>query len=142
MAMVTKPVGWRRQPARHALAARGVKTKPINPTQRVVLNLMKRSSYNEFDGDRVVRSLDSNSDLWVGAYMVPEAYPLLPLRDLPDGYHNVSTLYIMSSGVNDEELVALARSWRADEVGWLTDQEVAHLMGGGGAGRVLRVWWD
>jgi hypothetical protein len=140
--MANKPVGWRNQPARHALAARGVKTKPINPTQRVVLDLMKRSSYNEFDGDRVVRSLNSERELWSAAYMVPEAYPLLPLRDLPDGYHNVSTLYIMGSGVNDDKLFAVAKSWGADEISWLTDQEAAHLMGGAGRGHVLRVWWD
>lgn len=138
---MAKPVGWQREPARHSLAAKGVRTKPINPTQRIVLNLMKRSSYNEFDGERVVRDLNSEADLWNAAYMLADGAPLLPLRDLPEGYHNVSTLYLMSSGLNDEKLVALARTWRADEVEWLPDDEATQLMGGG-RGHVLRVWWD
>lgn len=116
----------------------------MNEIQRLQFELMKAASFNQFDGDRVVSDLVGNEDLWQGAVMGSfETCPLVCLRDIKDGNWNVDTLYILSSGVDDEQLEVLAGSWHPDEVSWLTEEEALDLLGDDAdAGTVLRVWWD
>ena len=109
--------------------------------QELHLELIRRASFNNFDGERVVEDLLADKGLWQGVVMDRGAYgkdiDLIKLRDIPDNYWNVDTLFILAAEGKEEELMDLAKSWDADEVNWMIKPSL-----GGGDGKVLSVWWD
>lgn len=116
----------------------------MNKVQELNLELMELASFNSFDGKAVVKSLKENQDLWAGAVMGRFGYAeLIQLRDIDSGYWSIDTLMILSSGKDDDKLELLAKSWSADEVDWLSEEEAADKLGSWPTKkRVLRVWWD
>jgi hypothetical protein len=118
--------------------------KKINDIQQLQFELMKRASFNEFDGDRVVRSLEENRDLWDGVIMCRQYAEGISLRDIGDDYWSVDTVYILlRNGASDEALKKLAKTWEADEVDYLDEKEATSFLGTNTSDtRVLRVWWD
>lgn len=60
--------------------------------QDLHFELMRRASFNDFDGESVVNTLKEHRDLWKGAIM--DRDNLIPLRDIPSNYWNVDTLYL------------------------------------------------
>lgn len=134
-------------------------TQPISDMQLLQFNIMRHSSFNEFDGDRVVDSLIANRRLWRGVVMdraghtgmnprpIESVICLIKLRDIEDDVWNVDTVFILPSGVDDNALFQLAESdeWAADEVDWIVGREAQSMLGSYGAdvpSRILRVWWD
>jgi hypothetical protein len=115
----------------------------INPTQNLMLDLITKASFNDFDGKAVVDDLMNHQELWCSVMMTREGMCGITLRDLPDGDYNVDTLYILSSGKDDNHLLAVAEGWPSDEVSWLSDDAAGKFLGCFPAtGRVLRLWWD
>jgi hypothetical protein len=115
----------------------------ISKIQSLQFDLMRRSTFNDFDGPRVVRDLLAHRSLWCGAVMDrlgPDA--LIKLRDIGMNYWNVDTLYVLSSGKNDAALAALAHRWHADEVVWVGGADASALLGTSERHRILEVWWD
>jgi len=137
-----------------------VKTERI---QALNLELMQIASFNDFDGEQVVKDLKANRDLWRGAVMDRGAYSaayqyskegmkahlepidLIKLRDIQEGW-NVDTLYIRPVIGREKDLEMLARTWGADEVSWIAPEKAQTLLGGTldkvGDFGILRVWWD
>jgi hypothetical protein len=115
----------------------------ISGVQTLQFELMRRSSFNSFDGTKVARDLINHRSLWCGA-MIDRlgGDALIKLRDLNSNSWNVDTLYVLSSGAGDAKLDALARSWRADSITWVGGQAAARLLGTTDNYRVLEVWWD
>jgi len=124
------------------------------PPQELIFELMKGASFNNFDGEAVVSSLLENRELWIGcvAGRFDGFFELIPLRDLPEGW-NVDTVYISCPRDRVQDLVALVRTWRPDEVGILSDDDASEKMGVSVNSlkeevdftrpcRVIRVWWD
>jgi len=109
--------------------------------QELNLELIRRASFNNFDGERVAEDLLANQILWQGVVMDRGAYgkdiDLIKLRDIADNYWNVDTLFILAAEGKEEELMDLAKSWDANEVNWMIKPNL-----GGGDGKVLSVWWD
>jgi hypothetical protein len=110
--------------------------RDINRAQQLIFELMKLSSFNDFDGEKVVRSLEKHRDLWDGAMMSQESGVDIEVRDIKDGHWNVSTLWLRPSSGSDEALEKLARRWGADEVYWAPTTGCFPMT------RVLKVWWD
>lgn len=120
--------------------------------QELNFELMKRGSFNGFDGDKIVKSLQSHPELWIGAIMVQESYGeqnLIPLRDLNhyllDDIWNVGTLFITAKQGKELELKKLASSdeWNADEVDFIKEPKLSSMLGTSSTKfKVLRVWWD
>lgn len=158
--------------ALYAAAPRGLRTSPVggpyhagpNVAQALNLALLANASFNALDGERVAADLLAHPDLWlaavidraayrydgvVGALARSEAVDWIKLRDLPDGYWNVDTLFVLAADDPEKNraLDELAQGWGADELDWLDDdpgvrREFRPLAGGRPAPRVLRVWWD
>lgn len=103
--------------------------------QDLQLELMRHSSFNNFDGERVANDLAANKHLWVGALMRMECGDDITLRDLPDD-NNVDTLYITCRNATSASvLIALAeQSWDADEAGHWDRVHVGK--------HTIRIWWD
>ena len=139
----------------------------INKIQKLQFELMKEASFNDFNGEKVVKDLEAHEDLWDGVVMDREGFvsksdipgngpfsmgssiDLIKLRDIGSECWNVDTVYILPSDHATEEdlekLELLAKSWSADEVDWIEGKEAQHKLGCGGAGnpsKILRVWWD
>jgi hypothetical protein len=106
------------------------------------LNLMERVATGEPDRDHVLDEVLRRPESWTLALTMTD--DLIPLRDLPEGHWNVDRLYVLARPGQEAALEALARTWRADEVGWL-DGRVAQVAMGGywrPEPQVLVVWWD
>lgn len=113
--------------------------------QGLEFELIKKASFNEFDGVVVVEDLKKHKDLWRGVVMDRGSYGcyedgmnLIKLRDIEDDCWNVDTLYILAVDTKTEELKKLAEKWEADEVSYMKEP----YLGGGKYTKVLRVWWD
>lgn len=108
--------------------------------------LIEQASFNSFDGSAVVASLKAHPGLWRGAIMKRD--DLIPLRDIPNGYWNVDTLYILPVLGKESELEELASEWNADEISWLGGEQACGALGSySPEGRanpraVLSIWWD
>jgi hypothetical protein len=119
----------------------------MNRVQELQFQLMESASFNGFDGPNVVTSLRNHSDLWRGAVM-DRLDSLIKLRDISDGYWNIDTLYILPVDGRENELMALAKKWGADEVDWIGGEQACMLLGSYSRGMdrkkkiILRVWWD
>ncbi len=110
----------------------------ITQAQGLWLDLIRLSSFNEFDGVRVVDDLVSHRNLWQSVIMLQDTMGIT-LRDLPDDYNNVSELLIKTSEAKKSALWDLAKGWGSDKMGWI-DNPSGFLAGGEGV--VLSVWWD
>ena len=130
--------------------------KEINEVQELQFRLMRKASFNLFDGDKVVDSLIEHKDLWKGVVMTragynapgaadySEAIDLICLRDIESNMWNVDTVYILPEPGKEKELYKLAKTWDADEVHWLPNTLSQRFLGIGGYKnlKILRVWWD
>src|SRR5205809_6162417 len=72
--------------------------------QEIQLELIRRTQFNAFDGERVVAALERHQELWEAALMDRPCFSdadrlppagLIKLRDLSQNIWNVDTLYIL-----------------------------------------------
>jgi hypothetical protein len=123
-------------------------TNNINEIQRLNLELIKKASFNSFNGEKVVKDLIDNKKLWEGVVMDREGFghiDLIKLRDIADGYWNISTMFILFEKENKDALMKLVKNWEADEIDILTQRESQNFMGyrkSEDTKLLLRVWWD
>lgn len=131
----------------------GVKKMEISKAtiQDLNLELIKRATFNGFNGEKVVKSLNKHRDLWKSALMDGECivFPKLErrqtvhdiywikLRDLDSDIWNVDTLFIIPQDGKEQELLKIAKRWYADEVDYIKVDE-----GGLVNTNILRLWWD
>lgn len=146
--------------------------KAISKIQRIQLNLLRESSFNDLDGNKVADDLMLYRDLWIAFLIDREAYsaegerrrqresltrvgkleglPVAPidtirLRDLAAGYWNVDALFILPVPGKEDKLELLANSWNADEIDWYDPLDARYAGGfppGAPIEKMLRVWWD
>ncbi len=122
------------------------------------MELLRRTTFNALEGERVAASLLRHRDLWVAAlldrpgvanYAEPKLLltgGLIKLRDLPDNFWNADSLFILTE--THEKARELARiiaeeDW-GGEVRVVEDQ--AEIDDALGTGRdeygLIEVWWD
>ena len=123
----------------------------INEIQKLQFELMRKATFNGFDGNVVVDSLEDklHQELWEGVIMDREGYghiDLIKLRDIQNGFWNIDTLFILCKKGKEKEVELLAlRNWNADEVEVLSLEDTQKLMGIGSREdkrRIVRCWWD
>ncbi|MEV6277675.1 hypothetical protein [Nocardia sp. NPDC051832] len=127
--------------------------------QEIQLELIRRSSFNNFDGELVAGSLERHRDLWLAVYidrfgLAHEEHrdwfasgSLIKLRDLRGDLWNVDTLVVLTEDLDKaKELARVAETdkWQADEVAVQDNvEELSFALGCGHTRhRVLSVWWD
>jgi hypothetical protein len=137
--------------------------KGINKIQELQLELMKLSSFNNFNGEQVVKDLIENKNKWIGCIWGRFVFfDLLPLRDISQGIWNTDTLYILTQKENIKFFEEKAKEWQADEFGWVEEiknekgntkyifhgifegNEKFYIRFGSCLGEliVIRIWWD
>ena len=118
--------------------------KTISKEQQIHLDLIRLASFNDFDGDLVVRDLMAHPDLWKACLMTRSYGPgfLITLRDLKVAL-NVDTLYILVDPSKLTELKTLSERWGADEIVIHSGREASDLLGSYPSPEdVLELWWD
>jgi hypothetical protein len=123
--------------------------------QEIQLELIRRTQFKAFDGERVVAALEKHRDLWEAVLMdrfgisdpggLPRAGPI-KLRDLSQNYWNVDTLYILCpDAARARQLGELAETEGWGELVTVHEErdEVDGALGGGRrAQAVVSIWWD
>ena len=123
--------------------------------QEIQLELIRRTQFNAFDGPRVVAALERHQELWEAVLMdrmgfsEPGGLPragLIKLRDLPKGYWNVDTLYILCpDAACARRLGELAETEGWGEMVTVHEEraEVDSALGGGWRTQaIVSIWWD
>lgn len=109
----------------------------INTTQMLVFDLIKRASFNGFDGEHTVNYLIKNKDKWVGVMPEVEDYAL---RDIDDDFFHIDTLLIKCKDEENakEFLKLLKKNCSPNEISIEQDTQDYN----GKAKRIIRMWWD
>jgi hypothetical protein len=126
--------------------------------QDIQLELLRRTSFNALDGERVTASLVRNRDLWMAALLDRPGLPdyseprhllisgLIKLRDLSDNFWNADTLFILTR--TQEQARRLAQIIEQEDWGgevWVAkdQKEIDSALGTGREEYgLVTVWWD
>ena len=124
--------------------------------QEIQLELIRRTQYNAFDGERIFATLQAHRDLWEavlldsfglsrrGGGLPPSG--LIKLRDLSGNYWNVDTLYVLCpDAASARQLGEMAETEGWGEMVQVHDDEKEVQSALGGTGRphaIVSVWWD
>ena len=124
--------------------------------QEIQFELLRRSSFNAFDGPRVAESLHRHREHWravifdrigfCGKNHLPTS-SLIKLRDLPRNLWNADTLYILTrSTAAARRLADIIREedWAAEVFVHQDAKEIADLLGSDFREDIglIRLWWD
>lgn len=91
--------------------------REISEAQRLVLELMRHGSFNEFDGDVVADDLLKHADLWLACWWGDHTTPLSVLASLAtEGVPYADTLYLLTTQDRWEQLTELAQAWEYEEI--------------------------
>lgn len=86
--------------------------KEINKIQKVILELIKETSINKFDGKRIYKDLIKYSKLWKGVVFGRFfSGELIILRDLPRGIYNADTIFISLPTKNLSKFMKIVERW-------------------------------
>jgi hypothetical protein len=132
-----------------------IKTLESATVQEIQLELIRRSSFNAFDGEKVVATLLAHRELWQAVIMDRIGFSrsgglavseLIKLRDLDANLWNADTLYILTHDrEHADQLVQIAARdrWSGEVYTHDDPNEVEMALGSTKEGQVVvRVWWD
>jgi hypothetical protein len=138
----------------------------MNPTislraasvQDIQLELLRRTSFNALDGERVAASLLQHRALWLAALLdrpgvANYAEPgfllisgLIKLRDLPDNLWNADTLFLLTRTRDQaRQLARIAEEedWGGEVQVFESQEEIDRALGTGRQEYgLMSVWWD
>jgi hypothetical protein len=126
--------------------------------QEIQLELLRRTSFNALDGERVCASLHRHRHLWLAVLLdrpgiANYAEPshllmsgLIKLRDLPENIWNADTLFILTSTAaqaRDLARIADEEDWAGEVYVHEDQQEIDRALGTGRQEYgLVSVWWD
>ncbi len=105
--------------------------------QEMQFRMMELSSFNQFDGGGVAWSLRENYGLWKRFIFIDCYNSHVSLRDMQEGTWNADTLLIIVKEKFAENMMAVAKLWKANSVDCL-EHGVALRKGEW----MIKVWWD
>ena len=126
--------------------------------QDIQLELIRRTRFNTFDGERVCELLARHRKLWQAALFDRPGLPnytepgsllmggLIKLRDLEDNIWNVDTLYVLTHTIDGAR--ELAAAFERSPLGAMPHvfDDIRETDMALGTGRqiygLLKVWWD
>jgi hypothetical protein len=126
--------------------------------QEIQLELIRRTTFNAFDGQRVCASLIRHRPLWVAVLLDRPGVPnyaepkhlltggLIKLRDLPDNLWNADTLFVLTPTPDAARQLARIideENWGGEVQVYEDRKETDFALGIGRATYgLLTVWWD
>lgn len=115
----------------------------INEAQLVVLETIKITRINNFDGEVVEKWLMQNETKYTAALLTKDRI-LTILRDLPKDCYNADTIYISTASMEDaREIKRVAKEeWHCSEVDILDNEMRRSLRWREDDLQLIRIWWD
>ena len=126
--------------------------------QEIQLELLRRTSHNALNGEKVYASLTKHRELWrsalldrpgVADYTAPRTLfmlGLIKLRDLPHNDWNADTLFILTDTMAKAKKmarIAKEESWAGEIRLYENRQEMDRALGGyDDEYGLLSIWWD
>jgi hypothetical protein len=126
--------------------------------QEIQLELLRRTSFNALDGERIYNSLLKHRSLWRAALLDRQGVPnyakprlllmggLIKLRDLEDNFWNADMLYLLTSNRQAaDELARIAEEedWGGEVCVYKDQEEMDDALGTGRQEYgLISVWWD
>jgi hypothetical protein len=126
--------------------------------QDIQLDLIRRSSFNAFNGEQVVQSLLRHRPLWKAVLLDRPGLPnftrpggllrvsLIPLRDLPQNIWNADMLFVLTvsqAAAHELARVIQAEDWGGEVRVYEDRDETDTALGTGRTDYgLLSVWWD
>jgi hypothetical protein len=126
--------------------------------QEIQLELIRRTRFNAFDGERVVASLLAHRGLWLAVLLDRPGLPdysepggllisgLIKLRDLPQDIWNADTLFILTkdhASARELARVIEQEDWGGEVRVHEDQREIDRALGTGRQGNgLVSVWWD
>jgi hypothetical protein len=126
--------------------------------QEIQLELIRRTQFNAFDGERVAASLLRHCELWKAVlldrqgranYATPSPLlmcGLIKLRDLPGNLWNADTLFVLTENhaqARDLAQIAEEEDWGGEVYVYENQDDIDRALG---TGRdeygLLEIWWD
>ncbi len=126
--------------------------------QEIQLELIRRTSFNALDGEKVYASLLRNRGLWLACLLDRPGLPdyqtprqlltsgLIKLRDLADNFWNADHLFILTETreqARQMKAIVDEEDWGGEV--WLTEdqEEIDRALGSGRQEYgLVHVWWD
>ena len=110
--------------------------KKISEAQYIQLEVLAKTNFNFFNGERIAKWLREDRRIWRTA-LLPLNYR--SLRDMDDGHRHADTLYIYP-----EE--AMKGQFGADETRWIGGETAVDMLGTTEVEDksyvILEAWWD
>lgn len=126
--------------------------------QEIQLELLRRTAFNNLDGERIARALLEHRDLWLSVmldrapiwniqYMRLPVSWLVKMRDMPHNIWNADTLYIVSDSVEKarklERIATGENHWGGEVLVYEKQTEIDRALGTGRHEHaIVTVWWD
>jgi hypothetical protein len=126
--------------------------------QEIQLELLRRTSFNALDGEKVCASLLAHRHLWLAALLDRQGVPnyaqpgrlltagLIKLRDLPDNIWNADTLFFLTESHDQaRELARIAEEedWGGEVRVYCNQEEIDRAVGTGWEDNgLVSIWWD
>src|SRR5688572_27416310 len=126
--------------------------------QEIQLELLRRTSFNALDGEKVYASLLRDRHLWLAALLDRQGLAnyrepghllmcgLIKLRDLQDNLWNTDTLFILTPGLQQArelERIAEEEGWAAEVRVFENQDEIGRALGTSeDRFGLLSFWWD
>lgn len=118
--------------------------KKISAAQQIQLDIIAKTNFNFFNGERIAKWLRENHKMW-RAVLLPLNF--ISLRDMDDGHWHADTLYIYPENGWQFQLEEVMREqFNADEIQWIGGLEAVDMLGTTDVEHksrvILSVWWD
>ena len=118
--------------------------KNISEAQQVQLDLIAKTSFNFFHGERIAEWLRENHKMW-RAVLLPLDF--ISLRDMEDGHWHADTLYIYpEDGWQLKLEEVMKEQFGADETRWIGGETAVDMLGDSEVSDksyvILVAWWD
>ncbi|HZY88066.1 MAG TPA: hypothetical protein VFE78_24740 [Gemmataceae bacterium] len=126
--------------------------------QDIQLELLRRTSFNALDGEKVAASLQKHRHLWLAALLDRPGIPnyadpshlltsgLIKLRDLSQNFWNADTLFLLTRTrrlAHELAQIAEAEDWGGETEVHDDPQEIDRALGTGRQEYgLVSVWWD
>lgn len=131
-----------------------MKKDNINEIQKLNLELIKKASFNNFNGPHIAEQLLKHKDKWEAVLMDRCAYSkkaqevcidLIKLRDITENHWNVDDLFVLCKPGKEAEIAALGAEWGADRCEIWDVKKTQDVLGFWSAGdkrKIVDFWWD
>ena len=118
--------------------------KKISEAQQIQLDIIAKTNFNFFQGERIAKWLIENHKMW-RAVLLPLDF--ISVRDMGDGHWHADTLYVYpEDGWQSELEEVMKEQFGADETRWIGSETAVDMLGDSDVSDksyvILEAWWD